>query len=687
MKSGVLLALLAGTSALPDATAPAQQVAAPLDGWLTQLAGRVQTGTAAPAGTPANLLPQAPVVAAPVNNGAIAATIAQWRALQQTDALPFDSYANFIAQHPGWPGEAANRRAAERQAGLGTGTPQNVATFFRRYPPTTGAGRVAQARALLATGDMAGANAAARAAWRSGTLATADESAVLTSFPAALTPADHDARMDALLWQGNTGGAARQLVLVSPAQRPMFQARLAFRTKAPDAAALSAATQAQFAGDPGYIADRATWMRNALDPSVRSYLAQPRRLASLPGNVEKWYEVLLVNARGAAADSQWQLAYDIARQIDDAYPPGTDISKKPYGERDDYTSLAWLAGQTAMKQLNRPADAMVMFDRYARAIQSPQTRAKGYYWAGRAAEAAGKPAEAATYYGQASGYRDSYYGQLAAERTGRPLVAPPAVPAVAMAVTAATRAAFNAREVVQAARFLANVGDWRDQTAFVRQIAADATSDSDHLLAAELSRQIGRPDLAVMVGRSALVNGLSDYSAAGFPTVPVPAGYEGNWTIIHAIARQESQFDRAAVSSAGARGLMQLMPATAREQGGKIGLSFTPEQLSSDPFISIQLGSSYFNRVYASYNSYPLTIAAYNAGGGNVNKWLRQFGDPRTGQIDMVDWVESIPFGETRNYVQRVLENAVVYDLMNPQRSRSQGQARLSWYLGKNRPG
>ncbi|MDP1026354.1 lytic transglycosylase domain-containing protein [Sphingomonas sp. KR1UV-12] len=685
MKSGVLLAMLVGTSALPDAATPAGQEAAPLDGWLTQLAGRPQAPTpvspvAVQQGRPANLLPPAPA-----NSGAIAAAIAQWRALQQTDALPFDSYANFIVQHPGWPGEAANRRAAERQAGLGSGSPGNIAAFFRRYPPSTDAGRVAQARALLATGDLAGANAAARAAWRGGTLATADESAVLTGFPGALTAADHDARMDALLWQANLGGAARQLALVSPSRRPVFEARLAFRSKAANAAELSAATQALYANDPGYIADRATWMRNSLDPSVRSYLAQPRRLATLPGNVEKWYEVLLVNARGAAADNQWQLAYDIARQIDDAYPTGTDISKKPYGERDDYTSLAWLAGQTALKQLNRPADAMVMFDRYARAIQSPQTRAKGYYWAGRAAEAAGKPAEAADYFGQAAAYRDSYYGQLAAERTGRPLVAPPAVPA--LAVTPADRMAFAGRETVQAARFLANVGDWRDQTAFVRQIAADASTESDHLLAAELSRQIGRPDLAVMVGRSALVNGLSDYSAAGFPTVPVPAGYESNWTIIHAIARQESQFDRAAVSSAGARGLMQLMPATAREQGGKIGLSFTPEQLSSDPFISIQLGSSYFSRVYANYNSYPLTIAAYNAGGGNVNKWLRQFGDPRTGQIDMVDWVEAIPFGETRNYVQRVLENAVVYDLMNPGRSRSQGQARLSWYLGKNRPG
>ncbi|RZM32203.1 MAG: lytic transglycosylase domain-containing protein, partial [Sphingomonas sp.] len=194
-------------------------------------------------------------------------------------------------------------------------------------------------------------------------------------------------------------------------------------------------------------------------------------------------------------------------------------------------------------------------------------------------------------------------------------------------------------------------------------------------------------ELSRTIGRSAMTNGLSEYSAVGFPTVPVPAGYESNWTIIHAISRQESQFDRAAVSHAGARGLMQLMPGTAREQSGKMGLAYSQASLTTDPNLSIMLGSSYFQRIYANYGSYPLAVAAYNAGGGNVNKWLRANGDPRTGAVDMVDWIEAIPFQETRNYVQRVLENAVVYDLLNPPRAASRGSARLSWYLGKNRPG
>ncbi len=665
---GLLLATFAGVTAAPlqlQVQPVAQSGQDPLDRYRTQMA---------------NMSPRAPQSPA---DGAIAATIAQWKALQQTDSLPFDSYAGFLMAHPGWPGESANRRAAERQAV--TAAPGNVVAYFNRFPPQTGAGFVAQARALQAMGRMAEAQAAARAAWRKGPLAPNDEAVVLTGFGSALTPDDHDTRMDALLWQNAIGVAGRQIAYTSPARRPVFEARLAFRSNAAGAADLAMRTQDQYATDPGYVADRAMWLRNSgASPTARAWLARSRTLAGRPGNVEEWYEVLLTNAQGARADGQYQVAYDIARQVDDAYPAGTDVSTKPYGERDDYTSLVWLAGQVAMKQLGRPADAMVMFERYGRGSQAPQTRAKGFYWAGRAAEAAGKSAEATGYFGQAAGYRDQFYGQLALERTGRPLVAPPAIGAPVIAP--AIRQAFADREIVRAVRFLGQIGSWQDQTAFVRQIAAQASSETDHLLAAELSRQINRPDLGVMVGRSAMQNGLSDYSATGFPTVAVPAGYEDNWTLIHAIARQESQFDKTAVSHAGARGLMQLMPATAREQSGKIGISYDPSALTSDPNLSIMLGSSYFQRIYGIYGSYPLAIAAYNAGGGNVNKWLRANGDPRTGGTDMVDWIEAIPYQETRNYVQRVLENAVVYDLINPARAKSRGPANLSWYLGK-RPG
>lgn len=634
--------------------------------------------------------PQAPArqaYAPVVDSGAIASALAQWRALQQTDALPFDSYAGFVMAHPGWPNEAANRRAAEKQAAAGNASPGSVIAYFGRFPAQSAAGQVAQARALLSIGSRTQADDAARQAWRRGTLSPVDETFVLQNFAGALTGGDQDTRMDALLWQNATAAAQRQIGLVTSGKRAVFAARLAMRTRAPDAATAASSSDPAFLSDAGYIADRATWLRNTnAESSSRYWLARARTLSSRPGNVDKWYDVLTTAARGAAADGQWQLAYDIARQVDDAYPAGTDIAAQSYAERDDYTNLTWLAGQAAFKHLGRPADAMVLFDRYGKGSRSPQVRAKGAYWAGRSAEAAGKSVEAATFYTRAADLHDQFYGQLAAERTRQPLTPPPPIGLLPIAPT--VRQAFDRREVVQAARFLGQIGDRQDQTAFIRQIATEATSDTDHLLAAELSRTLGRPDLGVMIGRSALVNGLSDYTAVGYPTVSVPAGFEGDWTLIHAISRQESQFDRTAVSHSGARGLMQLMPGTAREQAGKIGLAYSPEALSSDPNFSIRLGSSYFDRVFANYGSYPLAIAAYNAGGGNVNKWLAANGDPRTGSVEMVDWIEAIPFQETRNYVQRVLENAVVYDLMNPPLAKSRGPSRLSWYLGKSaRPG
>lgn len=613
---------------------------------------------------------------------AITDALAQWRSVSETSQLPFDSYASFLLQHPGWPGEVAIRRAAEQHAG--EAAPGNAVRYFRAFPPQSSGGRVAHVRALVATGAMNEAADAARTAWRAGAPAPNDEAYLLTSFGSRLTPADHEARVDRLLWSGQTSAAARVLPYVSPARAPVFAARLAFRTNAPTASEFSASTPALYGTDAGYVADRATWLRNnGAGPSARAWLAQPRRLAAPPGDAEAYLEVLLTAARGAAADGQWQTAYDIGRQVDDAFPPGTDVSTRSYGERDDYTSLAWIAAQAARK-LERPADAMTLFERYGRGSPSPSVRSKGLYWAARAADDARLSADAGRLWGAAAGYRDQFYGQLANEHLGRALQAPSPVPLGH--ADALMRAAFNTRETVRAARLLGNLGLYEDQTAFIRQIALDAKTDTDHLLADELARALQRPDLAVMVGRSAVLNGVTHYSAAGFPTVPVPAGYQGDWTIIHAIARQESQFNRAALSHAGARGLMQLMPGTAREQAGKDGIGFQPVELTTDPDLSMKLGAGYFRRVYANYGSYPLAIAAYNAGGGNVNKWLRLNGDPRTGAVDMVDWIEAIPYQETRNYVQRVLENAVVYDLIRPDRAISRGPANLSWYLGR-RPG
>lgn len=622
----------------------------------------------------------------PATDAALASAVVEWQSLRQTPGYPFENYARFLLAHPGWPGETGLRDAAERSLAKGGWSPSTVVAFFRRFPPRSGAGGTAFASALAASGFRDEANAAARKAWVGGALSATDEAKLQADFSGAFGPLDQDARMDALLWQNSLASAQRQLAFVSPLKRPVFEARLALRSNAPQAATLAASVEALAANDAGFIADRAIWLRNGnASPAARDLLARPRLLTARPGDVGRWFDVLLTNARGAANDGQLTFAYDIASKVDDAYPAGTDVSKAPLSERDDYTSLVWLAGQTAMKA-GRSADAIGMYDRYARGSQTPQSQSKGYYWAGRAAEAAGRKTDAQAFFSRAAGYRDLFYGQLATERLGLLLTAPAAP--LTRPIDAAARKSFYNREVVRVAQYLGTGGRWEDQSLFVRQIAIDAKTDTDHALASEFSRVIGRPDLGVMVGRSALQNGLTDYTTVAFPSVKVPADQASNWSMIHAIARQESQFDRAAISRVGARGLMQLMPGTAREQSGKLGMSYDPVALTANTDYNIQLGSSYFQRIYNGFANYPLAIAAYNAGPGNVNKWLRANGDPRMGQVDIVDWIEAIPLQETRNYVQRVLENAVVYDLMNPAQARSAGATnKLSWYLNKARPG
>jgi soluble lytic murein transglycosylase len=636
---------------------------------------------------PTPLVPTQPAAPMPAFSASdsVALALPQWSALRQSDNLPFDSYASFLVAHPGWPGEQAMRRNAERVLLPDQVSPGRVLAFFDKFPPLTNTGQARYAEALLATGRRADALTAARKAWTSGSLSAADEALLLGRFGGSFTAADQDERMDRLLWAGKTTAAARQLGLTSPAKRQLFQARLALRTNAPDAQQLADSLPAAWANDAGFVADKAVWLRAASPAAARSWLAQSRKLTSQPAEVERWFELLLSSARSAVADRDYAAAYRIAALVDQTYALGVEVRDRPIGERDDYTSLVWLAGWNAINN-GRAAESVGMFERYARAAKSPQTQAKGHYWAARAALAAGRSADATRFFELTATHPDQFYGQLALERLGRPVPAPGAPGATTPST--ADRVAFNQREIVRAARILGQRGDWQTQSLFVRQIAASVESDAEHALATELASGIGRPDLAVMVGRNARLNGAEGSVRAGYPLVRVPQGQEAWTTIIHAIARQESQFDRAAVSHAGARGLMQLMPGTAREQADKLGLSYNAPALTTDTSYNIQLGSGYFQRMLSYYGgSYPLAVAAYNAGPGNVNKWLRANGDPRLPGTDIVKWIEEIPIYETKNYVQRVLENAVVYDTLNPAKAHKRGANLLSAYLGKTTRG
>jgi soluble lytic murein transglycosylase len=618
---------------------------------------------------------------APAVSNDINWAIADWRRLRQASGYSFSEYARFLNTNPGWPGESTLRRNAERAIRPGE-NPTTVLAFFASTQPTTGNGFAALADALLANGRQGEALAAAREAWASGDLSATYEPVVHARYGAHFTRADHDRRVDALLFDKKASDAHRFLGFVSPHRAASFGARIAMQSRMPDAERRYQPLMANVTSDAGLMMDRARYLRDSgFEHAARQLFSRPRNLVHRPTDPARFYEMMLLLARGAASDRQWRLAYDIARQVDDVFAPGTDISLKPLGIRDDYTSLTWLAGTAALDALGRPSEAVAHFHRYSQGGRSLQVTSKGLYWAGRAALAAGRATDAGNYFQNAARYPELFYGQLALERVGRSVTAPPTATPV---VTDAQRVAFSGNRLVRATRLLGQQGYRSEQTQFVRALAESLQNDSERALAIEFGQQIGRQDVPVWVSRAARNKGSAFYVRQAYPTLSsAPSGRL--WSLTHGITRQESSFDRSAVSHAGARGMMQLMPGTAREQAGKMGYGYDYGRLTRDPAYNVMLGSAYFARMLDTWNgNVPLAVASYNAGAGNVRKWVRNYGDPR--HTDVLRWIEAIPFTETKGYVQRVIENSVVYDSMRPAQS-PQSAMHVSRYLGKNRPG
>ncbi|HTU11024.1 MAG TPA: lytic transglycosylase domain-containing protein [Allosphingosinicella sp.] len=609
----------------------------------------------------------------------IAGAIAQWNALRQSDSNNFTSYASFLTRYRGWPGEAGLRRSAERRLSTETPPPGEVIRFFSVLPPTTPTGAANLAFALQLAGRSGEARETARRAWRMGAMGQNDETRLLGAFGGAFSADDHDDRLEALLGNGDTVSAARSLSWARPDKRALFAARLALQTRAPDAAAQVAALGGAASRDPGLVIDRAYWLRASnQSAAARALMAERPRFDRPPANPHRYLDLALTLARGAANDRNWQTAYAIASRVEDLHARGADVSDRPYDERDDYTSLTWLGGQAAFYRLNRPREAARLFELYGRAARSPQTRAKGFYWAARALTAAGQPGEAARLLEQAAS-PDGFYGLLAMERLGRTPPLPSALPTG----DPGARAAFQRRPLAEATRYLGMVGRRADQSLFVRALAESLDNDRDRALGADFGRQIGRPDLGVWAAREARNRGENFYDRGAFPEVRIPAAYSQHWAAAHGIIRQESSFDRTAQSPVGARGLMQLMPTTAAAEARRVGVPYSLARLTEDGDYNILLGSAHVTLLMNRLNDNLVLVAvAYNAGIGRVPQWIAANGDPRLPGADMLRWIEEIPFSETRNYVQRVVENAMVYDIMHPERSRSRG--RISYYLGQN---
>ncbi|MCB2067099.1 MAG: lytic transglycosylase domain-containing protein [Erythrobacter sp.] len=597
--------------------------------------------------------------------GPMAGEIQRWQRLYEDRQAqrPFAEYASFLIANPGFPDETTLRSRAEQRLRQEFVDPQLLMDFFADHAPVTNYARAHLALATMGR-DRDAARDMALAAWRGGEMSPTAEASLAANFGDTFSQADQDQRMDALLWQRDAEGAARQMARISPERQAVFAARLSILQSGDGATSAPGAT-----ADPGYLYNRSRQLRQQgrTAQAVRM-IADGPALSALPFDRTLWIEELLTLARSAGRSD----AVRLATRAMEAFAPGEDVSGMEYKLRDDYTSLMWLGGTSALWYTGDARAAAPLFYQYGASARTSQTRSKGFFWAGEANRQAGMVAEAERFYDMAAAYPDRFYGLLALDRLGRPV--PSLAGSPQSEPSAAERAAFEASPIARAVTEVARDAPWATGIRFYRAIADQAETPGQHVLVADLARRIGRRDLAVNLADAAMAEGYRGFTQIGYPTLSTPPGT--NWTMIHALARQESQFAENAISHAGARGLMQFMPATAQEESRRANMSYSPSRLIDDPTYSMQLGSNHIERLLRTYNgSYPLAIAAYNAGPGNVNRWLRENGDPRTGNVDWLRWIEEVQFFETKNYIQRVIENAVVYEALYPEQAggRSRG--------------
>lgn len=594
----------------------------------------------------------------------------------------FREYADYLRAHRDWPQGLTIRRIAEKSIDSNVSAADRIA-FFKQFPPLSALAKLRLAEAQQSAGRLPDARATARDAWDSAGLDAIAEAQLLALFERDLTSADHISRADRLLWSGQTTAAQRLLPRLDANRRQWLLARVAMRSNAPDAATRLAEVPTELRDDPGLVLDRALWLRRKGDLSgAQALLATAPKKPGTSIDPEYWLKTRLDFARQAWRAGNHETAYRIAASHA-AFERG-EVGKRSLAERQQFVDTEFLAGWLSLRKLTRPAQAMGHFRNIREAAQTPLSQTRADYWLGRAAEAAGKSGDARAAYEAAAAHFDYFYGQLATERLGRPM----AVKRLAAPAISPDKAArLRADPLVKAAFALGQIDDRQRQAIFLRAIADRAETLEEQAMVAGLAGPMGRQDLGVFAGKAARADGELALLDAAFPTLQLPASLDPRWTMIHAITRQESQFDRTIVSSANAKGLMQLLPSTAAEQAGKLGMPASTERLTSDPIYNVTLGSAYFARLKDNFaGSHVLAVAGYNAGPGNVRKFLAANGDPRSGE-DVIDWIEAIPLSETRNYVQRVLENAVVYDLLHPQSAVMPTTNRLSAYLGKSTPG
>lgn len=583
-----------------------------------------------------------------------------WLGLRSTPKdVGFSRAAQFIRERgTSWPSGSLIRRRAEKLLYDEKVDANTVRAFFGQRTPSTGEGKLALAKVLAASGDQRNAAALARMAWRDDELSPDSEKDLLSAFPGLLSREDHKFRSDRMFGQNKFDPAMRAARLAGADIAALGHARVAAHRRASNAGALLDAVPASLRKDQGYIFARAQYYRRKDDAhaAARAFAAAPRDPKLIVDADEWWRERRLV-ARKLLDLGDYKAAYKVA--VEAAVP-----------EAENYKAdRLFTAGWIALRFLHDSTSAKKLFAQIPKISAHPVTVSRGYYWLGRAEEASGDKIGARINYESAARHTVTYYGQLARARLGLKDLPLPHVPKP----PASELASFERQEPIRALRLLYAAGARELAIPIYTDFADRAGNDTvGYLLLASIANEMHDARALVLIGKSAMNKGVPA-EMVGFPAFGIPkythVGPKIDPALVYAIARQESQFDQRVSSTANAKGLMQVIPSTARAIAKKFGLHWDAKKLSGDPVFNVQLGAAELGDLLQAYRgNYVLTFIGYNAGRGRASEWIKKYGDPRDPKVDTVDWIERIPFSETRYYVQRVMENLQVYRVLSGSR-------------------
>ena len=578
----------------------------------------------------------------------VARKLAEWLILRSdNNGASVERYRAFVSANPSWPSQTFLRRRIEAALWDDRRDDATVWSWFGNESPISAKGKFALAKAMIARGDRANAERLVREAWRNDGMSEDTETAALDMFGALLTAGDHKTRMDTLLYgTEQEAGGMRAAKRLGSGHVALAKARIAANKKSSNLKALLEAVPRELHSDPGYMFARIQWLRREekFHEAAQLMLAVPKDPNRLHNLNEWWIERRLL-ARKMLDVGEHRTAYLIAR---DAALPSRDIYK---------TEQEFTAGWIALRFLKDPAVAAQHFARIGVGSANPTALARAGYWQGRAAEAAGRTQEARAAYGRAAEQSTSYYGQLARAKLGLPQLELNGVPS-------GRGRGIERLEIVRAVQLLYEL----DERELALPIFGDMgeNGDPDALVGlGELTSRHSDARGMLLLGKAALNRGLP-FDHYAYPVNGIPSfkqiGPEVEPSVVYSIARQESAFNPAVVSPAQAYGLMQVTPDAGRYVCKRAGVSFDLNRMKTDSVYNATLGAAELGGLLEDYRgSYILTFAGYNAGRGSVKKWIERYGDPRDPKVDAVDWVEQIPFSETRNYVQRIMENLQVY--------------------------